>query len=135
MAQPISDTGSSIQTERKRIAPDQLLDQVEGFRLHANRRLQPDRKAAWGQFLTPAPVAHLMASAVTSPDERVHILDAGAGVGTLFAALVSELISRDQKPAYIIVTAIERDETMATYTAQTLKLCEAACHEVGVIFP
>jgi adenine-specific DNA-methyltransferase len=134
MAQPKSKSKPLIQVERNLISPHDLIDQVEGLRLQASTRLQPDRKIAWGQFLTPAPIACLMASTFNCPDEHIHILDAGAGVGTLFAAFANELISRDKKPSSITVTAVERDETLAAYAAWTLELCEAACLEAGVIF-
>ena len=39
-----------------------LVDSVEFFRLDANRKLDPDRRADLGQFMTPPATARLMAS-------------------------------------------------------------------------
>ncbi len=41
-----------------------------------------------GQFLTPAKIARFMASLFERQREHVRILDAGAGMGALFAACV-----------------------------------------------
>ncbi len=56
-----------------------------------------------GQFLTPMPIAQFMASQLQCATRTVHILDAGAGVGTLFA----ELCQRKRRPVRIPVTAYE----------------------------
>src|SRR5947208_14537789 len=92
-----------------------LLQRVELLRLDAGRRLDPQRKKELGQFLTPAPVAQLMASMVKVTTPVVSILDPGAGVGSLFAAVVAELCGRPAKPQAIHVTAYEIDNTLGEY--------------------
>ena len=42
-----------------------------------------------GQFMTPAPVARFMASLFRSRRLSLRVLDAGAGVGSLSAAIVA----------------------------------------------
>src|SRR5581483_8905770 len=78
-----------------------LLDRLDFIRLDAGRRQEKDRQTRLGQFFTPAPVARLMASMFTCHSSTVHILDAGAGVGSLFAACVADLCSRDKRPQKI----------------------------------
>jgi adenine-specific DNA-methyltransferase len=110
-----------------------LLERIDFFRLDAGRKLQDSRKASLGQFLTPAPVARLMASMLESR-AQVRLLDAGAGVGSLFAACVAELCGRDDRPEQIHVTAYEIDEKLADYLPDTFRLCQAECERFGVRF-
>ena len=111
-----------------------LIEQVEFFRLDANRRLDPKERARLGQFMTPPPVAALMASMFDLPRDEIRILDPGAGVGSLSAAFVAELCGREQKPARISVTACEIDPAMIRYLRSTLELCRWSCREAGVEF-
>lgn len=111
-----------------------LLERVEFFRVDANRRLRTGRKAEWGQFLTPAPVARLLASLLGGGQEHARILDAGAGVGTLATAAVAELCGRADRPRSVHVAAFEIDPQLAQYLPDTLSLCRAHCEAVGVAF-
>ena len=111
-----------------------LLERVEFFRLDANRRLHTDRNAAWGQFLTPTPVARLLASLFEDRQGVVRLLDAGAGVGTLSAAAVADFCRRPNKPSGIHVSAFEIDHQLAQYLPDTLALCRAECEAAGVTF-
>jgi hypothetical protein len=77
---------------------DGLAERVEFLRLDASRRLDPARRSEMGQFLTPAPVAELIASMFANRPSSVRFLDAGAGVGSLTAALVTHLIRQKLKP-------------------------------------
>lgn len=111
-----------------------LLERVDFLRLDAGRHLQEGRKADLGQFLTPAPVARLMASMLTCPQPEIRILDAGAGVGSLFAAAAAELCRRPLRPRSIHVTAFEIDPKLAGYIPETFRLCQAECEPSGVCF-
>ena len=62
-----------------------------------------------GQFLTPNPVAELMASLFEIHRSEVRLLDAGAGAGALSAALVGRLCHEPRKPKRIFITAYEID--------------------------
>jgi hypothetical protein len=85
-----------------------LLEQVDFLRWEASRKMSADKKIELGQFLTPMPVAQLMASMVRGSTPTTHILDPGAGVGTLFTACVAELCQRPSHPQVITVTASEK---------------------------
>lgn len=111
-----------------------LSEQVDLLRLNANRTLKASHKAAMGQFLTPMPIACFMAAMLQQHTPTVHILDAGAGIGTLFAACVAELCHRQDKPTQIQVTAYELDKSLATYLSETLLLCQTECHNAGIQF-
>ncbi|HVA65223.1 MAG TPA: BsuBI/PstI family type II restriction endonuclease [Terriglobales bacterium] len=111
-----------------------LLDQVDLLRLDAARDTARAHKARLGQFLTPAPIARLMASMLRVPQREVAILDPGAGVGSLFAAATGELIGRAEPPRRISVTAYEIDPAMQNGLNATLELCAARCATAGIEF-
>jgi adenine-specific DNA-methyltransferase len=111
-----------------------LVDSVDFFRLDANRKLNPENRSDLGQFMTPPATARLMASMFGKREGNVSILDAGAGVGSLTAALVGELCSRPQRPKAIHATTYEIDETLAGYLADTLAQCAATCEQAKVDF-
>src|SRR3989442_14449200 len=119
-----------------RTAPNgDLLEGVDFLRLDATRRLDPERRSEMGQFLTPAPTARLMASMFRLDADTYHLLDPGAGVGSLTAAWIAELCSRKRRPKSVAVTAYEVDELMLSYLDTTMKAwaahCEAAAGRGG----
>jgi adenine-specific DNA-methyltransferase len=111
-----------------------LISQIDFLRLDAAHTLDEAHKARMGQFFTPAPVAELMASMLECPGSVVRILDAGAGVGSLFAACVAMLCSRPHPPQQVHVTAYEVDAGLIVYLKDALQLCHRACEEAGVQF-
>ena len=113
---------------------DWVLDSVEVMRHRVSHELDASRRSELGQFLTPLPVAKFMAGLLHGTRSTVRILDAGAGVGSLAAALVAELASRRQMPKRLKVRAYEVDPTMARALGSTLSMCQDACGEVGVEF-
>jgi adenine-specific DNA-methyltransferase len=113
---------------------DALTAYADFFRLDASRRLDPARRAELGQFLTPAPVSSLMASMFVAGQPTLRILDAGAGVGSLSAALIAELCRRSLRPRAIHLTTYELDAALIPYLSDTLAQCEAACDQAGIAF-
>ncbi len=109
-----------------------LLEYIEFLRLDAARKLGSQRKAELGQFFTPAPVARLMASLLTCREPVVRILDAGAGVGSLFAAAIAAFCQRESRPMHIHVTAYEIDPALSEYLQETLKGCQHLCTAHGI---
>lgn len=79
-------------------------------------------------------VAQLMASMIEGREATVSILDAGAGVGSLFAACAAELCRRQPPPRRIHVTAYEIDADLVVYLNDTLTLCREMSARVGVDF-
>lgn len=91
------------------------LGAIDLLRLEANRQLDPKRKAALGQFMTPARVARFMASLFSVRKGRVRLLDAGAGLGSLTAAFI-ERCGRNG----VSVSAYEVDGWLAPHLRKTL---------------
>lgn len=63
---------------------------IDSLRREANARLDPRRKSAMGQFMTPFPIAQFMAELFSRRHDAV-LLDAGAGIGSLTLAASSVL--------------------------------------------
>lgn len=130
----------SLQFEKGKFEPavlrheKALLSQIEFLRLDATRRLKQTGRGELGQFLTPQPVAQMMASMFVSEEPIISILDAGAGVGTLFAACVAEFSSRRQPPKEIKLVAYEIDPLLVDYLKDTLTLCCQVCEEKKASF-
>ncbi len=91
-------------------------------------------RANTGQFLTPASISTYMSSIFGNAQSSVRILDAGAGTGSLFTALVFELVQRRTYPKSIIVHAFETDESLRPYLEESISLCRNICHEKGIHF-
>ncbi|MFT3916558.1 MAG: BsuBI/PstI family type II restriction endonuclease [Anaeromyxobacteraceae bacterium] len=113
---------------------DWLVDSVEVARGRVVRTLDPDRRAELGQYLTPATIARFMAGMVEQVPDVVRILDAGAGVGSLTAAVVADLCTRGKKPRAIEVTVYDLDPVMVKALHATVALCQQACRAAGVRF-
>ena len=117
------------------MAPNQLVEQVEFYRLDASRSLDPEEKAKKGQFLTPAPIAQYMASLFKETQSgNIHLLDAGAGIGALTAAFVDEFCGRPQKPESIYSIAYETDPALFEYLGTTFADCRNVSQGNGVKF-
>lgn len=103
-------------------------------RLQATAALDQDSRSELGQFMTPSPVAELMASMFTESDGAVRLLDAGAGAGSLTAAAIAAFVEREEPPSSIEVVGWEIDPVLIGYLEQTLGACAEACAEAGVTF-
>lgn len=105
---------------------------AEHFRRQACERLGEAKRAEMGQFLTPLPVAQFMASMVRLGQPSIRLIDAGAGTGSLTAALIAEICGRRTRPEEIAVTAWEIDGQLAEYLKTTLRLCQTECQQIGI---
>jgi hypothetical protein len=75
-----------------------LLRRLEELRLEAARKLDPLRRVELGQFLTTAaPIAKFMASMCEARRASMRLPDAGAGVGSLTAAVIAHVCTRDHQ--------------------------------------
>jgi adenine-specific DNA-methyltransferase len=102
-------------------------------RLNINGSLS-DTRSRLGQFMTPGPIAELMASLIRTQRRDIRILDPGAGVGSLTAASVDKLVSRRKPPRSISVTCLEVDERLCARLERTLRACRERCEAARVEF-
>ncbi|WP_395621379.1 Eco57I restriction-modification methylase domain-containing protein [Dokdonella sp.] len=109
------------------------LDHVDVRRRDTSRKLDPSRKAALGQFMTPASTARFMAGMFADVAGRtVRLLDAGAGVGSLTSAFLDRCLT--SAPAAVAVGAWEIDPVMHEGLASTLRGYEEAAAAAGMKF-
>lgn len=92
------------------------------------------KKHELGQFLTPKPIAEFMASLFSARWQSLHLLDAGAGAGSLTAALVHRLCGERRKPRELAVTAYEVDSALLGPLQATLSSCRRECERAGIGF-
>jgi adenine-specific DNA-methyltransferase len=111
-----------------------LLNAVETTRRQVSHRLDSRRRVLMGQFLTPITVATFMARMVECQKPTVRILDPGAGIGSLSAALVAEMCRRPLPPEVIHLTAYEIDPLLIGYLQATVARCREVCGEAGICF-
>ncbi|WP_437832668.1 Eco57I restriction-modification methylase domain-containing protein [Sorangium sp. So ce1153] len=124
----------SAARELRRTTPAALLEAVALHRAEACERLDPARRSELGQFLTPPRLASFMASLFQELGGSVRVLDAGAGVGTLTAALVAEACSRPAPPTDIRAVGYELDPAMVKRLSKGMRACRDACRAAGVAF-
>lgn len=117
----------------------QQIDQIDMLsiadenRLKANTELDEKNRGKLGQFMTPAPVAELLASFYDSTSGDIKLLDAGAGVGSLTAAFCKSALDNGLHES-INVTAFEIDPVMINYLQGTLADCSAEYAKRGKHF-
>jgi len=111
-----------------------LLERVDAQRIDASACLNQESRSDMGQFLTPLPVARLMASMLQCEGHDVSLLDAGAGIGTLLSAVIEELCLRGRRPKRVRVVAYEIDSVLLRYLEQTLALCLEECERCNIEF-
>ena len=106
---------------------------IDLIRVRASRQLDESRRAERGQYFTPPHVARLMASMLRSAD-RVTLLDPGAGSGALLGAAVLELLSREERPSVITITASEIDDALLSDLRDTIAVVGAAANQAQIKF-
>lgn len=90
------------------------------------------KRAALGQFFTPARVADFIASLVRLPEEgTLRVLDPGAGAGSLTASLVARVL-HEAPGLRLDVTVCEVDEALQDTLAATLNDCVETAAVAGV---
>jgi len=108
------------------------LQTMDLVRQKANSQLDPKRKCALGQFMTPSVIAQYMASLFTGvPKDTIRLLDPGAGVGSLTAAFLQRFIT-PHGAKRIHATAYEIDEVMEPFLSGVLNEYRTAAQVSGV---
>ena len=114
-------------TEGRYLVNLDLVETADADRIRLFNSLDENQRSDMGQYGTPPPVACLMAAMFAEAPDRVNILDAGAGVGTLTSALVAEFLSRTKKPEVIHLTAVESEPVLLPALHETLERCRGRC--------
>jgi adenine-specific DNA-methyltransferase len=109
-----------------------LSDFTDIQRIHFSSRVNVKQQSALGQFLTPAPIARLMAEQFRSPIGHIRLLDPGAGMGALSTAFVERLLSNSDRVKSCSITAYEVDPIFISHLNQCLTECCIALEEKGI---
>ncbi len=109
-----------------------VLDQVDLLRY--NLVVNGKKKNHLGQFFTPAPIADFMSQMFRISEASVHLLDAGAGIGSLSAAFVDYVCTQKQVPKEFTITAYEIDASLTPLLKNTLNACRSKCEQLGIHF-
>lgn len=110
--QPVSPATSSLRSV--------LVEDTERRRVDALASLPTDRQSRLGQFFTPDRAAALIARMPRLPEAgTLRVLDPGAGVGSLSAALV-ERVRTERPDVRLHVVCVELDEFVMPWLRETL---------------
>jgi adenine-specific DNA-methyltransferase len=99
------------------VASDVILG-IEERRQTTGRALEPTRRAELGQFFTSSEVAAFMADMLEVTERPARLLDPGAGIGSLTAAVAARWRCNGGGP--LTVTAVEADPVLHAPLERTL---------------
>ncbi|MDZ4779471.1 MAG: Eco57I restriction-modification methylase domain-containing protein [Planctomycetia bacterium] len=83
-----------------------------------------------GHFGTPSAIARFMAGMFPLPAGTIRVLDPGAGVGVLSAA-VCERVLKESAPRRLFIELWENDRHLGPYIRQTMARCGKTLRDVG----
>lgn len=106
-----------------------ILETAEVYGIDATLKLDPKERSKLGQYMTPPAIGRFAASLFSNTSGDMRILDPGAGVGSLTAALVEELCESDQRPSSISLVCYEIEQVFLAYLRSTLQASETHCKE------
>lgn len=110
---------------------EDLLERTELRRRAVSGALDDAHRSGLGQFFTPRIVADFLASLLVLPEAgRFTVLDPGAGVGSLAAAVVARVL-RERPALDLHVVAFEIDPPLIPHLAATLRDCEQSAVDAG----
>lgn len=87
-----------------------------------------------GQFFTPLPISHLMASYCDFKSENLRILDPGCGTGVLTCSLLEYLASKNHSIGLIELIAYETDTDLIPLTENALENLKKWLLSKNIIF-
>ncbi len=109
-----------------------LTEAADITRIRLSSQINPQQRSQLGQFLTPAPIARLIAKQFNNLSGHIKLLDPGAGIGSLTAAFVERLLSNDHKIKSCLITAYEVENQFISYLKKCLDECCVALNEKGI---
>ena len=108
-----------------------LTARAEARRVRALQVLAPEQQAHLGQFFTPERAAELIASMPRLTDDRLRVLDPGAGTGSLTAALVARAM-RERPDLRLDIVVAEVDDQVAPFLQATLDDIVRTAQQAGL---
>ena len=106
---------------------------TEFYGIDASSKLDREQRARLGQYMTPAYMGRFMASLFTDLSGYVAVLDPGAGVGSLTAALAERMcMAVVDKPRSARFLCYEIESRLIEYLCRTLEQSTAKCEAAGI---
>ncbi len=109
-----------------------LAETADLCRIDASARIPSRKRALLGQYMTPAPIARFMASLFSETAGDLRVLDPGAGVGALTAALADRLCAAAPVPRSVAFVCYEIDAMLSNHLRDTLWQVEAHCRSASI---
>ncbi|GAA4457956.1 Eco57I restriction-modification methylase domain-containing protein [Rurimicrobium arvi] len=109
-----------------------MLTLVDKNRKEATAQLNASTRGALGQFMTPSSTAKFLASLFEVNSSPIHLLDAGAGAGSLTAAFLDRLINHEPwGKAPVKISAFEIDPVLLPYYDKIINLYSSVFKEIN----
>lgn len=108
----------------------ELLDFSSELQKQYENTTTPSERKDRGQVFTPPTVARFMANLTSTPPTNLNVLDAGAGTGSLSAALC-ERILRLRAPRTVKIVLYETDAMVIPLLHENLEHCRFALRAAG----
>jgi adenine-specific DNA-methyltransferase len=100
-----------------------LVEYAERLSALYSHILRPKDMKPRGQFFTPRQVSIFMADLFDINQDKITLLDPGAGAGILTAAFCEKLLSR-RKPVSLEIDAYENDPEIIPFLEKVLQVCK-----------
>jgi len=107
-----------------------LLDYSAALQERHEVATSADTRKERGQVFTPASVCRFMAGLFTRIPDRFRLLDPGAGVGSLAAAVCEEVLPLSS-PRHIEIVLYENDATLLPLLEENMRHCRTALKATG----
>ncbi|EAW39228.1 BsuBI/PstI family type II restriction endonuclease [Lyngbya sp. PCC 8106] len=109
-----------------------LTEATDLARIRLSSQINSNQRSKFGQFFTPAPIAHFIAQQFNNLSGHIKLLDPGAGIGTLTAAFVERLLSNKHKIESCLITAYEVEDQFLYPLKESLENCCIALNQNGI---
>ena len=109
-----------------------LAETADFYRIDASPKLDARKRVLLGQYMTPTSIGRFMASLFSQTRGEMRVLDPGAGVGSLTAALAERVCAAANRPCSVKFVCYEIDPILCGYLRDTLGQVETACREVRI---
>lgn len=107
-----------------------LLDASQEFQQRLETSTSSEHRKRYGQFFTPKSICKFMASLFSLPTGQFRLLDPGAGVGSLTAAVCQEF-RRLKSSRHLEVHLFENDSRAVPLLETNMRLCRRTVENAG----
>ena len=109
-----------------------LAEAVDSYRADASQRLDASRRSKLGQYMTPVAITRFMASLFSEVRGDLRVLDPGAGLGSLTAALAERFCAETPSPRSVEFVCYEIESVLLRYLVDTLRQTEEHCQQARI---